>query len=295
MFATLASLVVRAAPAVAAVTGVVAAGAFNGCTGVAHADALSPKEWRKFRLESRRQVSPDTAEYRFSFPRKRICDRLGLEPASLLMARAEVDGEMVQRPYTPTSPENAIGSTTLVVKSYANGKLSKAIGNLQPGDTIEFKGPFQKFEYKPNMKKYIGMIAGGTGITPMLQLIEKILSNPRDNTEVRLVFANKTPQDVLLKDRLDALAWKHANFKVLYTVDKGDDDWDGESGYVSTSMIRSVLPPPVEDSLILVCGPPGMVKHVAGEGPGPSNKFQQGELKGLLAHMGYTKSMVFKY
>ena len=71
------------------------------------------------------------------------------------------------------------------------------------GDSIALKGPLQKFTYTPNMKKYIGMIAGGSGITPMLQLIEKILSNGRDNTEVRLIFANQTPEDVLLKDRLD--------------------------------------------------------------------------------------------
>lgn len=88
-----------------------------------------------------------------------------------------------------------------------------------------------------------------------------------------------------------ALAWKHSNFKVLYTVDKGNDDWDGQTGHVTDSMIRSVLPPPVEDSLILVCGPPPMVKAIAG----PKNKFEQGDLKGVLAHMGYTKSMVFKY
>ena len=74
---------------------------------------------------------------------------------------------------------------------------------MKVGDSVEFKGPFKKFEYTANMKKYIGMVAGGSGITPMLQLIEKILSNPRDNTEVRLIFANRSPDDVLLKDRLD--------------------------------------------------------------------------------------------
>ena len=150
------------------------------------------------------------------------------------------------RPYTPISPEGQIGSATFLVKSYAEGKLSRCvcggcvvvalatvgrwgphaaaprlpvprclclclrltagtrhIGDMALGDSIALKGPLQKFTYTPNMKKYIGMIAGGSGITPMLQLIEKILSNGRDNTEVRLIFANQTPEDVLLKDRLD--------------------------------------------------------------------------------------------
>jgi hypothetical protein len=41
---------------------------------------------------------------------------------------------------------------------------------LQPGDTLAMKGPFPKYPYKPNMKTQIGMVAGGSGITPMLQV-----------------------------------------------------------------------------------------------------------------------------
>ena len=36
---------------------------------------------------------------------------------------------------------------------------------------IEIKGPFPKLKYVPNMKKCIGMMCGGTGITPMLQVL----------------------------------------------------------------------------------------------------------------------------
>jgi len=61
--------------------------------------------------------------------------------------------------------------------------------------------------------------------------------------------------------------------------------------FVNADMIRSILPPPVNDSLILVCGPPPMVKHLAGA----KNKKEQGDLSGVLAHMGYAKNMVFKF
>jgi cytochrome-b5 reductase len=79
------------------------------------------------------------------------------------------------------------------------------------------------------MKKNIGMLAGGTGITPMYQVgfifknkscshtsqvLQKILSNPDDHTEVRLIFCNKTEDDILLKHELDALSEKYDNFKV---------------------------------------------------------------------------------
>ncbi|RWW89372.1 hypothetical protein BHE74_00001689 [Ensete ventricosum] len=48
--------------------------------------------------------------------------------------------------------------------------------------------PIEKLRYSPNMKKNIGMIAGGTGITPMLQVIKAILKNPDDNTQVTFYF-----------------------------------------------------------------------------------------------------------
>jgi len=81
------------------------------------------------------------------------------------------------------------------------------------------KGPIKKFEYVPNQWRAVGMVAGGSGITPMYQLIEEILSNPRDRTEIRLIYANRTPGDIMLKAELDALAAAHPQFRVLYTVD----------------------------------------------------------------------------
>jgi len=64
------------------------------------------------------------------------------------------------------------------------------------------KGTYKKFEYVRNMWRAVGMVAGGTGITPMYQVIVKILSDPADVTEIRLVFGNRSPQDILLHDEL---------------------------------------------------------------------------------------------
>ena len=57
-------------------------------------------------------------------------------------------------------------------------------------------------------------IAGGSGLTPMLQIAQEVVRNPEDKTEVMLVFANKSEDDILLKKELDAMVRKHNNFKV---------------------------------------------------------------------------------
>jgi len=66
--------------------------------------------------------------------------------------------------------------------------------------------------------------AGGTGITPMLQLIRAIQRDPSDNTELALLFANQTEKDILLRDELEAAAASSkGRFKVWYTVDTPAD------------------------------------------------------------------------
>ncbi|KAL5975287.1 hypothetical protein ACLOJK_031966 [Asimina triloba] len=144
--------------------------------------------------------------------------------------------------------------------------------------------PIEKLRYSPNMKKHIGMIAGGTGITPMLQVIEAILKNPDDFTRVSLLYANISPDDILLKEKLDMLAASHPNLKVYYTVDNPTKNWKGGQGYVSKDTILKGLPHPSADALILVCGPPGMMKHISGD---KAKDRSQGEVKGIMRQLHF--------
>lgn len=257
--------------------------------------ALKPNEWISFKLQETIKVSPNTNIYRFTFSDN---EKLGLEVASCLLTRAQIDTKAdgkpnyVIRPYTPISPPDSQGYFDLMVKIYPQGKMSQHIGSLKPGDTLEVKGPIPKIPYQPNMKKNIGMIAGGTGITPMLQVIDAILSNKDDNTKVSLIYGNISPEDILLKEKLDALAAKHPNFKVYYVVDKPSSNWRGGAGYITKDMVLKGMPAPSDDTLILVCGPPGMMKHISGD-KAPDKS--QGEVSGLLKDAGYSNEMVYKF
>eukprot|EP01125_Pyxidicula_operculata_P009584 TRINITY_DN3152_c0_g1_i1.p1 TRINITY_DN3152_c0_g1~~TRINITY_DN3152_c0_g1_i1.p1 ORF type:complete len:307 (-),score=70.72 TRINITY_DN3152_c0_g1_i1:78-998(-) len=253
--------------------------------------ALSPAEWREFKLEKVEPLTHNTKLYRFTLPEDQ---QLTLPVASFVLVQAQIEGEEkpVQRPYTPVSYDTT-GYFDLVVKSYPNGKLSKHIGQLKEGDSLKFKGPMKKIQYEPNMKKHIGMIAGGSGITPMLQIVHHILNNQDDKTEVSLIFANQSEEDIILKNRLEEYA-KHKNFKVYYTIDKPShpDTWKQGVGFVSENMVKSHLPAPSDDTLILVCGPPPMMKSVSGT---LTEKWEQGPVEGVLKNCGYTEKMVYKF
>jgi cytochrome-b5 reductase len=145
-------------------------------------------------------------------------------------------------------------------QSYPNGNISRAMAALVPGVTIKVKGPKGQMVYKPNMVREIGMLAGGTGITPMLQIIRAILKNPEDKTRVTLIYANVTTADILLKEDLEKLAQKNPQKCKLYlVVEKPLESWTGGVGFITEAMIREHCPAPANDIKILICGPPPMV------------------------------------
>ena len=60
------------------------------------------------------------------------------------------------------------------------------------------------------------MIAGGTGITPMYQVIRAVLKQADDETQLALLYANQSPDDILLFEELQSLA-EDSRLKVWYT------------------------------------------------------------------------------
>jgi cytochrome-b5 reductase len=101
------------------------------------------------------------------------------------------------------------------------GKMSQYLNDLAIGDKIDAIGPKGNMTYlgqgrlelrhgRNNIEVRsavnIGMIAGGTGITPMLQLVQAALKDPLDKTSFSLLFANQSEQDIMLKDTLDDMA-----------------------------------------------------------------------------------------
>ncbi|KAJ8791774.1 hypothetical protein J1605_020496 [Eschrichtius robustus] len=276
------------------------------------------------RLIDKEVISHDTRRFRFALPSPQHI--LGLPVGQHIYLSARIDGNLVIRPYTPISSDDDKGFVDLVIKIYfkdthpkfpAGGKMSQYLESMKIGDTIEFRGPngllvYQgkgKFAIRPDKKsnpvittvKSVGMIAGGTGITPMLQLIRAIMKDPDDQTVCHLLFANQTEKDILLRPELEELRNEHsARFKLWYTVDRapeepqtfpclrcsqldkegrrsplglgltrgqvsrasaGGEAWDYSQGFVNEEMIRDHLPPPEEEPLVLMCGPQPMIQY----------------------------------
>ncbi|ORX88329.1 molybdopterin binding oxidoreductase [Basidiobolus meristosporus CBS 931.73] len=243
--------------------------------------ALSPLKYNTFPLIEKITLNKDTRLFRLGLPSPK--HRMGLPLGKHILLRAKINGRTTVRAYTPVSTEADLGHLDLAVKIYYKGmhpkypnggKFSQYLDSLEIGDTVEVKGPMGEFNYdghghyrveRKHLKgqaQNFAMIAGGTGLTPMLQLIRAILKDPSDNTKLSLLFANKSEEDILLREELERLTRKYPEqLKVWYTIDETYlSEWPYSTGFITYEMIRNHLPKPEESTVVLMSGPPPMLK-----------------------------------
>ncbi|WVQ77426.1 hypothetical protein IAR50_007112 [Cryptococcus sp. DSM 104548] len=263
--------------------------------------ALVKDSFVPFTLTKVEKYNHNTNIYHFSFGEEGNEKVSGGEVASVILMRSpegdfelkDDKGKPVIRPYTPVSPPHQKGSIEVMIKEYQDGKFSHWLAGQQPGAQVLFKGPLQKFKYQPNGFDKGLCIAGGSGITPMWQLITHSLSLPEDKTKWTLIYSNVSEADILLRKEWDALAKAHPDrLEIKYVVDKAPWGWKGETGFITPDLIKKVFPRAEGDKVrAFVCGPPGQMKAISG----PKDGMKQGELSGALKELGYTSDNVFKY
>ncbi|GJQ10778.1 hypothetical protein GpartN1_g2569.t1 [Galdieria partita] len=243
-------------------------------------EPLDPVEYREFPLIDKTIVSHNTRKFRFALADSEAT--LNLPLGKHVYVKAEVDNKEVSRPYTPISPKETKGYFELLIKVYPApyGTMSRYLDSLKCGDSLLVRGPKGKFTYARNMRKCLGMIAGGTGITPMYQLIQAILNDPQESTSIRLIFANVTVDDILLKDELESFAKKHPRFQVFFVLNQPPENWQQGVGFVSRQHIEQHIGMPQRgEKMVLHCGPP------------PMNK----AMRSILLEMGYEEDDLFKF
>jgi nitrate reductase (NAD(P)H) len=154
--------------------------------------------------------------------------------------------------------------------------MTVGFSQLVVGDVVELKGPIGHFIWKGNgiaslhgeerRIAEIGLICGGSGITPVLQVLRAILTDPvGHHTKVWVLDVNRFPDDILCREELDQLAQEHdSHFKLHYSLTGKPlpEDWRYSTGRITDEMLISHLPGQRDDALVCICGPPPMEESV---------------------------------
>jgi len=160
--------------------------------------------------------------------------------------------------------------------------MSKHIDGMKIGDCLDIMGPTGAFTYEKLKFKHYGLIAGGTGITPIIQIIRNITADKTDPTRLTTLYANNTEADILLRDELDSMVENHkGKLKITHVLAQVPPTSHNkyETGYITKEIIQRYLPAPSKDHKILICGPPPMERAIIS----------------LLKEMNYTPDMYFSF
>ncbi|MEL6268121.1 MAG: FAD-binding oxidoreductase, partial [Pseudomonadota bacterium] len=230
----------------------------------AEADRLA---WRPFRVV---RVARESSEIRSVWLEP--ADGRGIaahRPGQHLPIRLTVAGEPVMRTYTLSSAHDG-RAYRLSVKREAEGRASRAIHDLAPGDVIEAQAPRGNFVLEEGTGRPIVMISAGVGITPMLAMVESLLVHEgrnRHTAALRLIHGARDGETLAFGAWLRAKAAAHPGFTPTIALSApGPGDVLGEThdheGRIDKALLQSRLP--LDDYDVYLCGPPGFMSAIYG-------------------------------
>ncbi len=206
-------------------------------------------------IESIRQESFDTKTYKVVFENGDFPGSFKYKPGQFAEVSLLGIGEA---PISITSSPCHKGFLEFTIR--AVGKLTIAIHNLKPKDSIYVRGPYgNSFPFEEVKGKEMFFIAGGIGLPPLRSLINSVFDNREDFGKVKILYGAKTPDELCFKDELKV--WQKINgTEVLLTVDNPDETWKGNVGVVTELWETTSMSP--SDGVAFVCGPPVMIRFV---------------------------------
>lgn len=184
-------------------------------------------------------------------------DKINLahEPGQFVMVSIFGFGEA---PISVCSSPSDKGYFEITVRNV--GALTDRLHKLGKADMVGIRGPFGKGFPIDNMFGYdVMIVGGGLGIVPLRSLIRYIMFHRSDFGNVQILLGCKSPKELLFK--LETREWmRRAEIKFNCTVDRGDPDWKGNVGLITT-LIPNVDINPMRTYGVVV-GPPIMYKFV---------------------------------
>lgn len=251
-----------------------------------HHSGVTAGEFRPLVFDHSEQVSECIKIFRFRFMNPSD-DATECKSGQYIALKANINGEEIVRYYSPISCPLQSGYVELLIKIDDHGTMSHYLNSLVPNEsTVEIKAPISGFEFDPEKTTGLGLIAMGTGLSPMIQISRHIMqygNTSLQNVPVTLIYSALQPCDMVLTDELNGYARNHDHYKVIYTVDwvKPEDanNWPYHIGRIDAQLLKESLPPPGDGVHVVVCGPMKAMQAI----------------RASLESLGYTKEMIYTY
>lgn len=161
-----------------------------------------------------------------------------------------------EHPFSIASSPTQSDRITLTIKE--SGDFTSGIGRVRPGDRAAVHGPFGRFSHTlhPGEGRLV-FVAAGVGITPFMSML-RYMRDRRESRSVLLVYASRSPAEVILGDELNAIAaGGFPGLKVIHVLSNAPASWDGETGRLDAERLVRLCGG-VESQAFYLCCPPSM-------------------------------------
>ena len=175
------------------------------------------------------------------------------------------DGYSAVRSYSIASAPGSEKQVQITVERLPDGEVSPYLTReLGVGERLELRGPIGGwFVWRTHQAEPIQLVAGGSGIVPLMAMIRARVS-VGSRAPFRLLYSVRAPEAVFYRDELRALSAGDRSVIVTYAYTRFvPDDWPGNPGRIDAGLIARATWPALVAPTCYVCGPTSFVESVA--------------------------------
>lgn len=179
----------------------------------------------------------------------------------ILVPQYEGNNEEIYRAYSIASSPSIKNGIELFI-GYTGGTATTYVHkHLKVGDEITLVGPFGDFYYQSNEREMV-MVAAGTGMAPILSILEYMKDNNITNRKVTYHFGARHIEDLYVLDKIEEIKNSLPNFTFIPCLSRPSDDcgWTGDIGRVTDTLEKYLSNGENVDAYL--CGSPKMIASV---------------------------------
>ena len=222
------------------------------------------KQTLEWQIASVKEIRPETAHvksFTLTLPQW-MRHRAGQHYDIRLTAE---DGYQAQRSYSIASPPEREGAVDITVERINDGEVSTYLHDvLMAGDRIEVRGPIGGyFVWEATMNEPLLLIAGGSGVVPLMSMIRHRAASGGKNPTA-LLYSSRTFEDIIYYGELEILRSANNGLQVFHTLTRlRPPDWKGFSRRIDRDMLKEVTGPLGRSVQVYICGPTLFVEAAA--------------------------------
>jgi ring-1,2-phenylacetyl-CoA epoxidase subunit PaaE len=227
---------------------------------------INMSSFYKLNIKEVRRETKDAVSVLFNVP-EALRPNYAFIPGQYINLKLRLDGEEIRRAYSICSAPGS-GELRIAIKSVNKGAFSDfANTQLKAGDTIEVATPEGNFTFQPDgeRQKNYAAFAAGSGITPVMSIIQSVLIGEPKSTFV-LVYGNKSPEETIFHQDLHDLQLKHVGrffVHFVYSQAKIENELFGRIERSTVNFVLNNKYKNIEFDKFYLCGPEQMILTVS--------------------------------